>query len=69
VVGLELRNPLGSKSAPVAAASSGDLAETARRRPFTFELRCFVVRGVAWMEQVGWQRVHYLTESRNRFGV
>ena len=32
VVGLELRNPLGSKSARVAAGSSGNLAETARQR-------------------------------------
>jgi hypothetical protein len=34
-----LRNPLGSKSARVAAGSSGDLAETARQRRFAFELR------------------------------
>jgi hypothetical protein len=38
VVGLELRNPLGSKSARVAAGSSGDVAETAQQRLFAFEL-------------------------------
>jgi hypothetical protein len=31
VVGFELRNPLGSKSAGVAAGSSGDVAETAEQ--------------------------------------
>jgi hypothetical protein len=39
-LGLELRNPLGSKSARVAAARSGDLAETGQRRLFACELRC-----------------------------
>jgi hypothetical protein len=39
VVGLELRNPLGSKSARVAAGSSGDLVEMAHQRLFAFELR------------------------------
>jgi hypothetical protein len=57
VVGLELRNPLGSKSAGVAAGSSGDLAETAQQRLFAFELRCgghaaaaSISAGVAGME-------------------
>jgi hypothetical protein len=39
VVGLELLNPLGSKSARVAAGSSGDLAEMAQQRRFALELR------------------------------
>jgi dienelactone hydrolase len=39
VVGLELRNPLGSKSARVAAGSSGDFVEMAHQRLFAFELR------------------------------
>jgi hypothetical protein len=34
----DLRNPLGSKSAGVAAGSSGDVAETAQQRLFAFEL-------------------------------
>jgi hypothetical protein len=38
VIGLELRNPLGSKSARVAAGSSGDVAETPQQRLFAFEL-------------------------------
>jgi hypothetical protein len=40
VIGLELLNPSGQKSAGVAARISVDLAETARQRLFTFELRC-----------------------------
>jgi hypothetical protein len=39
VVGLELRNPLGSKSARVAAGSSGDLVEMANQRLFARELQ------------------------------
>jgi hypothetical protein len=35
----ELRYPLGSKNARVAAGSAGDLAETAPQRLFAFELR------------------------------
>jgi hypothetical protein len=66
VVGLELRNPLGSKSARIAAGSSGDLAETARQRLFTFELRCgghaaaarisagVAARGLAHFDGGGW---------------
>jgi hypothetical protein len=38
VIGLELRNPLGSKSARFAGGSSGDVAETAQQRLFAFEL-------------------------------
>jgi hypothetical protein len=39
VVGLELRNPLGSKSARVAGENSGSLAEIAQQRRFAFKLR------------------------------
>jgi hypothetical protein len=39
VVGLELRNPLRSKSARIAGGISADLAETAQQRRFTFEVR------------------------------
>ena len=39
VVGLELRNPLGSKSARFAGGISADLAEMAQLRRFAFELR------------------------------
>jgi hypothetical protein len=39
VVGLELRNPLGSKSAGIAGGICADLAEMARQRQFASELR------------------------------
>ena len=39
VIGLELRNPLGSKSARFAGGFPVDLAETAQPRRFAFELR------------------------------
>jgi hypothetical protein len=39
VIGLELRNPLGSRSARVAGGISGDLAEMAQQRRFALELR------------------------------
>jgi hypothetical protein len=39
VVGLELRNPLGSKSAGVAARIFEELGATTLQRLFAFELR------------------------------
>jgi hypothetical protein len=39
VVGLELRNPLGSKSARFAGGFPVDLAETLHQRPFASKLR------------------------------
>jgi hypothetical protein len=39
VVGLELRNPLGSKSAGIAGGICADLAEMAQQRQFASELR------------------------------
>jgi hypothetical protein len=39
VIGLELLNPLGSKSARVAGGISADLGEMAQQRRFAFELR------------------------------
>ena len=39
VVGLELRNPLGSKSAGIAGGICADLGETAQQRGFASELR------------------------------
>ena len=39
VVGLELRNPLGSKSAGVAGGISAALAEIVQQRRFALELR------------------------------
>jgi len=57
VVGLELRNPLGSKSAGIAGGISADLAEMAQLRRFAFELRrcqraaaARISAGVAWAE-------------------
>jgi hypothetical protein len=39
VVGLELPNPLGLKSVLTVGIIFDDLAKTAKRRPFAFELR------------------------------
>jgi hypothetical protein len=39
VIGLELRNPLGLKSAGIAGGIFADLAKMAQQRRFAFELR------------------------------
>src|ERR1700694_1937613 len=59
VVGLELRNPLGSKSARFAGGISADLAEMAQLRRFAFELRRCQRAAAARISPVGRKAEQY----------
>jgi hypothetical protein len=56
VVGLELRNPLGSKSAGIAGGICADLAEMAQQRQFASELRRCQRAAAARISLALWRR-------------